>query len=177
VRGREVGAGLPVTGDPPSSTGYSDDVDQHANFITIATPDLDAARAFYVTGLGWTPLLDVPDEIIFFQVGWGLTLGLFNATAFARDLLGPDDTLDDVGAVPQVSGLTLSHNVDSPAAVDTAFDKAVGAGGQPTKRPQQAAFGGYHAHVTDPSGLVWEIAFNPGWSVAPDGTVELKAVE
>ena len=44
--------------------------------ITIATPDLGAARRFYVTGLGWTPTLDVPGEILFFQVGYGTMLGL-----------------------------------------------------------------------------------------------------
>ena len=152
-------------------------MDQHANFVTIATPDLDAARTFYVTGLGWTPLLDVPGEIMFFQIGYGLTLGLFNAEAFAADLLGPDASLDDAGAVPQVSGLTLSNNVDSPAAVDAAFEKAVAAGGRAIKSPQQAAFGGYHAHIGDPNGVIWEIAFNPGWSIGPDGTVELKVVE
>jgi len=41
---------------------------QAASFVTLATPDLDAARAFYVAGLGWEPLFDVPGEILFFQV-------------------------------------------------------------------------------------------------------------
>ncbi len=149
---------------------------QRADFITVATADLDAARAFYVDGLGWTPLLDVPGEILFFQIGHGLTLGLFDATAFTRDLLGRDDDPSDVAPAP-VSGLTLSQNVDSPADVDAAYARAVAAGGRAVKTPQAAAFGGYHAHVADPNEVIWEIACNPGWSVDPDGTVRLGVVE
>lgn len=40
---------------------------QQAHFSTIAPADLDAARRFSVEGLDRDPLLDVPDEIIFFQ--------------------------------------------------------------------------------------------------------------
>ncbi|WP_416565448.1 hypothetical protein [Nocardia testacea] len=43
-------------------------MEQQAHFSTIATADLDAARRFYVEGLGRDPLLDVPDEIIFFRI-------------------------------------------------------------------------------------------------------------
>ena len=54
---------------------------------------------------------------------------------------------------------------------------AKAAGATVIKAPQQAAFGGYHGHFADPNGLIWEIAFNPGWSVDADGTVRLVAVE
>jgi uncharacterized protein len=27
----------------------------------------------------------------------------------------------------------------------------------------------YHAHVADPDGHVWEIAFNPDWTIGDDG--------
>ena len=64
-------------------------MEQHLNFITLATRDLDAARAFYRDGLGWEPLIDVPGEIIFFQVGPGLVLGLFEAGKFDEDLQRP----------------------------------------------------------------------------------------
>jgi hypothetical protein len=42
-------------------------VKQQAHFSTIAPADLDAARRLYVEGLDRDPLLDVPDEIIFFR--------------------------------------------------------------------------------------------------------------
>jgi uncharacterized glyoxalase superfamily protein PhnB len=62
--------------------------------------------------------------------------------------------------------------VGSPAEVDSTVRALVVAGATVLKSPQQGAFGGiYHAHVTDPNGLVWEIAHNPGWSIADDGKV------
>ncbi len=54
---------------------------------------------------------------------------------------------------------------------------ALASGGTVVKEPQQAAFGGYHAHVADPNGLVWEVAHNPGWHVEDDGSVHLTAVD
>lgn len=144
-------------------------MNRNASFITVSTPDLDAARAFYVDGLGWEPTLDVPDEILFFQVASGVLLGLFEAEKFAADL-GPE--------IPPEAprGLTLSQNVDSPAAVDDVFQTAIQAGGRAVKTPRQAAFGGYHCHVADPNGLIWEIAFNPGWHVEETGCVHLGEV-
>lgn len=145
-------------------------MEQRTHFITLATPDLDAARAFYCDGLGWTALLDVPGEIIFFQVAPGTVLGLFDTDAFVSDMEG-------TSADGRIGGLTLSHNVDSPAAVDTAVRRAVEAGARLVKKPQRAAFGGYHAHVADPNGVVWEICHNPGWRVDETGRVHLGPVD
>jgi catechol 2,3-dioxygenase-like lactoylglutathione lyase family enzyme len=144
---------------------YANRMQPRIHFITFATADLDAARAFYRDGLGWVPLADVPGEIIFFQVAPGLVLGLFDAAKFNEDLLGQATTT-------AVSGVTLSHNVGSPAEVDNTVEALVAAGAAVLKPPQQGAFGGiYHAHVTDPNGLVWEIAHNPGWNIDGDGKV------
>jgi uncharacterized protein len=131
-------------------------MDQRVHFITVATADLDAARRFYVDGLGWTPLADVPGEIIFFQVGPGTTLGLFDADKFAADI---------GGAVPMpttLSGFTLSHNVQSREEVDRVMSQAAAAGASILKPAQKADFGGYHGHFSDPNGTVWEVAHNPG---------------
>ncbi len=139
-------------------------MEQRIHFITFATVDLAAARAFYCDGLGWNPLLDVPGEIVFFQAAPGLVLGLFDAEKFSEDLMAQVPTA--------VSGVVLSHNLDSPAEVDSAVQALVAAGATVLKHPQQGAFGGiYHAHVRDPNGVVWEIAHNPGWSIAADGAV------
>jgi len=144
-------------------------MDQRAHFITVATPDLDAARRFYVEGLRWSPLLDVPGEIIFFQIGPGLTLGLFEAQHFVDDLALPHERADQRAP----AGLTLSHNVESPAQVRTMLDAAVSAGATMLKPPQTTSFGGFHGHFVDPNGLIWEICHNPGWSVRADGVVSL----
>jgi uncharacterized protein len=142
-------------------------VDQQVHFTTLATADLDAARRFYVEGLGWRPLLDVPGEILFFQIAPGTVLAFFEAGKFAQDLgRGP--------ARPEVSGLTLAHNVPDRDAVPAVVDAMTAAGGTVLTAPEDGAFGGvFHALVADPNGVVWEVAHNPGWSVDADGTVRI----
>jgi catechol 2,3-dioxygenase-like lactoylglutathione lyase family enzyme len=140
-------------------------MDPQLHFITFATPDLDAARAFYKDGLGWDPRMDVPGEILFFQVAPGLMLGLFDAAKFDQDLNNANPT-------DGVSGVTLSHNVGSAEGVSTTIDALVAAGATVIKPAQAGAFGGiFHGHVKDPNGIVWEIAHNPGWKIDDDGTV------
>ncbi|WP_120337332.1 VOC family protein [Cryobacterium soli] len=140
-------------------------MNQNVHFITFATADLAAARSFYSVALGWTPLADVPGEIIFYQVAPGMVLGLFDAEKFNRDLAtGADHSA--------VSGVTLSHNVGSPGEVRAVVAAMTAAGGRVVKAPQAGAFGGiFHAHVQDPNGIIWEIAHNPGWHVSPTGAV------
>ena len=135
------------------------------NFLTLATDDLDTARSFYKDGLGWSALLDVPGEILFFQVAPGVTLGFFDARKFAEDL-------NLARPVSAASGVTLSHNVDSREQVDTTMDRLKSIGATVLKSPQESAFGGiYHGHVSDPNGVIWEIAHNPGWRIDEAGNV------
>lgn len=142
-------------------------MDQQLHVLTVATPDLDAARHFYSDALGWTPTLDVPGEIIFYQVAHGLLLGLFAAETFDEDLGVP-------GAHRGVSGLTLAHNVDTPDAVREVVAAMVSGGGEVVTAPGQGRFGGvFHAHVRDPNGIHWEIAHNSGWRIDEDGSVRL----
>ena len=142
-------------------------MDQRLHFLTVATRDLDAARAFYSGALGWTPLLDVDGEIIFFEVAPGLVLGFFDLEKFDQDLPTGQPTHG-------VSGLTLAHNVDTETEVDDTIARLVAAGGTLLKPAQPGAFGGiFHGHVADPNGVVWEIAHNPGWSIDDDGRVSL----
>ena len=142
-------------------------MDQQVHFTTLSTADLDAVRRFYVEGLGWRPLLDVPGEIVFFQTAPGTVLAFFEVGKSAQDLgRGP--------ARPEVSGLTLAHNVADRDAVRALVEAMVAAGGAVLTPPEEGAFGGvFHALVADPNGVVWEVGHNPGWSVDPDGTVRL----
>ncbi|MDJ0339011.1 VOC family protein [Cryobacterium sp. PH31-O1] len=140
-------------------------MEQRVNFITLATRDLEAVRTLYRDGLDWTPFIDVPGEIVFFQVGPGLMLGLFDAEKFDEDLQREHTT---TGA----TGVTLSHNVENRDEVRATVDAMAAAGGTVLKPAQDGAFGGiFHAHVADPNGIIWEIAHNPGWHVDDDGTV------
>ncbi|GAB3473148.1 VOC family protein [Nocardiopsis coralliicola] len=145
-------------------------MEQRLNLITLACDDLDAVRAFYRDSLGWAPLADVSGEIVFFQAGPGLAVAFFDRAGFADDVGG--DT-----AVGGPAGITLACNVESPAEVDAAVAAVRSAGGRVVKEPQRAAFGGYHAYIADPGGVLWEVCHNPGWSVDDDGTVHLGPVE
>ncbi|WP_078327369.1 VOC family protein [Mycobacteroides salmoniphilum] len=139
---------------------------QQLHFVTVAATDLDATRRFYAA-LGWSPLLDVEGEIIFYQSAPGQLLGFFLADKFNEDLAAPGDH-------SRVSGITLAHNVDSPEDVTELSGTMSLSGGTVLKPPQPGQFGGvFHAHVQDPNGLIWEIAHNPGWRIASDGTVHL----
>lgn len=140
-------------------------MDQRLHVLTLATADLNAAREFYCSGLGWTPLHDEPGEILFFQVAPGLVLGLFDAAKFDHDPLRGRSTSG-------VSGVTLSHSVPERDDVATTLAALEAAGGTILKPAQESAFGGiFHGHIADPNGVVWEIAHNPGWSIGADGAV------
>jgi len=145
-------------------------VQQRLDLLTLGVRDLQASRRFYVEGLGWEPTLDLP-EIVFIQVNHGLLLGLFPAKELEAD----------VGERPEVSDaaarFTLAHNVGSQSEVDEALERVEPSGGSIVKPAQPAAFGGYHAYVADPDGFRWEIAYNPGWRVSPDGRVSIVPVQ
>jgi predicted lactoylglutathione lyase len=49
------------------------------------------------------------------------------------------------------------------------------AGGTVVAEPVRTSWGGVTAYVADPDGFRWEIAWNPGLVVAPDGTVRMEA--
>jgi catechol 2,3-dioxygenase-like lactoylglutathione lyase family enzyme len=143
-------------------------MEPRVHFITLGTNDLAAARRFYIDGLGWRPVFEVPDEVVFIQVGPGLLLALWTA-----------DKLDaDIGAGSHSSAgpapFALSHNVATNDEVVAVIDRARAAGGTILREAQLAFFGGFQGYFADPSGFRWEIAHNPGWSVAADGTVAIR---
>lgn len=142
-------------------------MEQRLSLLTIGVPDLAAARTFYLEGLGWTPVLDVAGMVTFIQVAPGVLLSLYGAAELAADI-GPDRT-----ASAAVGNVTLAHNVGSQAEVDTVLADAVRAGATLLKPAQQAVWGGYHGYFADPAGTPWEVAYNPGWSVADDGSVSM----
>lgn len=140
------------------------------DLITLGVADLAAARHFYVDGLGWTPVREVPDEIIFIQVGHGILLALFGAKDLAKDA-GTAQPAEPTRAI------TLAHNVDSKTQVIDIYNTAISAGATSIKEPQKADFGGFHAYFSDPSGFCWEVCHNPGWAVDEDGNVILTEVK
>ena len=141
-------------------------MEQRISFITLGVADLDRSEAFY-KGLGWTPSgSGVPGQIVFFQLN-GIVLGLFG-----RQALADDAGLPNAPPAP-FSGVTVSHNVRSEEAVETALAEAVAAGAKVLKNPHKAHWGGRIAYFADPDGHAWEICFNPFAPILEDGSIKL----
>jgi len=130
-------------------------VDPRVNFITLAVADVNASRAFYVDGLGWQPIFDVPGEIVFIRLSPTLVLSLWKADAFEEEV-GPLNPR--TGRSP----FTLAYNVPAPELVDEALAVARAAGAVILKPATHRDWGGYSGYFTDPDGFAWEVAYNPG---------------
>ena len=129
-------------------------MDQRISFITLAVADLERTRVFYVDGLGWTPELLVPGEVLMIRVGDKLVLSLWSESGFEAEV-GP------VRRGPGVVPLTLAHNVATEAEVDAILELAASLGAE-TIGPVRRDWGGYTGYFADPDGFRWEIAVNPG---------------
>ena len=138
---------------------------QRVTLITLGVTDLAAARAFYGR-LGWVEQGANPG-VAFFQMH-GAVLGLFGRADLAADQ-GRAGT--DLGT----GAMTLAQNFASEAEVDAAFAKALAVGGTALKAPEKVFWGGYSGYWADPDGHVWEVAMNPFWPLARDGSLTLPA--
>ena len=138
---------------------------QSVSLITLGVSDYARAKSFY-GALGWTPTLEI-EETAFFQAN-GVVVVLW-----AREKLAEDSGIADDGA--RWSGIALAHNVASRGAVDVLIERARRAGGTITREPAETFYGGYAGVFRDLDGHAWEIAHNPGFGLAPDGSVILPA--
>jgi predicted lactoylglutathione lyase len=138
---------------------------QSVSLITLGVADYANAKAFYAA-LGWIPALEI-QETAFFQAN-GVVLALW-----AREKLAADSGIEDDGA--RWGGITLAHNVGSAEEVHAVIERARKAGGAITREPAETFYGGYAGVFRDPNGHAWEIAHNPGFGLAADGSVILRA--
>ena len=70
-------------------------------------------------------------------------------------------------------GITLAHNVRSPAEVDAVLAEAAAAGARVTRPGAETFWGGYSGAFTDPDGHAWEVAHNRHRTLAEDGSITL----
>jgi hypothetical protein len=140
-------------------------MDQRVSIVTLGVADLAASRHFYVDGLGWKPAFE-NTEIIFFQAG-GMVFALFVRNQLAADFEAGSATFGR-------AAIALGYNVRSRSEVDPLMQRAAAAGATILKPPREASWGGYSGYFADPDGFAWEIAWNPAWPVAPDGSVEYR---
>ena len=138
-------------------------MEQRVSLITLGVADLERARAFY-EALGWTTSSEPGSDVVFFQAG-GMVLALW-----ARDRLAEDSVVSDGGGW---GGVTLAHNVRSRAEVDAVLAEAGAARGAIARAGAETFWGGYSGAFADPEGHAWEVAHNPHWTIADDGSVTL----
>jgi uncharacterized protein len=51
--------------------------------------------------------------------------------------------------------------------------QAAGAGAKIVKPAREAFWGGYSGYFSDPDGFLWEVAWNPYFQIAEDGSVRI----
>lgn len=138
-------------------------MEQRVSLITLGVGDLARARAFY-QALGWRTGAAPGDDVVFFRAG-GMVVALWD-----RGLLAEDSRVPDGGGW---GGVTLAHNVRSPAEVDAVMAEAAAAGATIARDAGATFWGGYSGVFVDPDGHPWEVAHNPHWTIADDGSVIL----
>jgi predicted lactoylglutathione lyase len=137
---------------------------QSVSLITLGVADYQRAKSFY-EALGWSVTLDI-EETAFFQAN-GVVLVLWG-----REKLAEDSGIEDDGA--SWSGIALAHNVGSRQEVDQIVEQARANGAAVTREPAETFYGGYAGVFRDLDGHAWEIAHNPGFGLASDGSISLE---
>jgi uncharacterized protein len=138
-------------------------MEQRVSLVTLGVSDLERARRFY-EALGWRTDTDPEQGVAFFQAG-GMVLALWS-----RKSLAEDSTVEDTGGW---GGVTLAHNVRSPAEVDAVLAEAEAAGATIGRPGAETFWGGYSGVFLDPDSHPWEVAHNPGWTIEDDGSIRL----
>ena len=142
-------------------------MEQRISLITLGVADVGRARAFYER-LGWRG--QELEETVFFQSG-GMALILWGRAKLAEDSGVNDTGVNESGS--GFDGVVLAHNLRSRAEVDALLADAAGAGAEITQPARETFYGGYAGCFRDPDGHVWEIAWNPGFTLGPDGSLIL----
>jgi catechol 2,3-dioxygenase-like lactoylglutathione lyase family enzyme len=139
-------------------------MEQRLSLVTLGVADLERARRFYENGLGWRRGNNHP-EVVFYQLG-GMVLALWG-----RDALAQDTHLPNAGS--SFGGIALAYNARTREEVDAVLAEAEAAGAKILKPAEDAFWGGYSGYFADPDGHAWEVAWNPEWTLADDGSVTL----
>jgi hypothetical protein len=138
-------------------------MEQRLSLVTLGVADLDRSRRFY-EALGWRRH-GAHAEVVFFQAG-GMVLGLWSRQALAADAhLSPEGS--------GFAGIALAYNTRTREEVDRVLDEAKAAGATIPKPAEDAFWGGYTGYFADPDGHLWEVAWNPDWTIGEDGSVKL----
>lgn len=139
-------------------------MEQRLSLVTLGVKDMARSREFYER-LGWKAQLPISDSVTFFQAN-GFIFGLYGAEPLAEDAGIP-------AGDPSKITFSLAYNVRQREEVDSTLAEAEKAGARITKPAEEKFWGGYGGYFTDPDGHAWEVAWNPGFKIAENGSVEM----
>jgi len=131
--------------------------------ITLGVDDLEKSLQFYRDGLGFETEGIVGEEfehgaVVFIELQAGLKLGLWPRKSLSHDTGLPVDH-------PSATEFSLGHNVSSKEEVDAVMKQSETAGAVIVKHAQNTFYGGYAGYFKDLDGHLWEVAWNPSWSI------------
>jgi uncharacterized protein len=138
---------------------------QKLTLVTLGVADVTASRRFY-EGLGFKTSGKDQDGVAFFDMN-GVLLALFGRKDLADDAAVAIETGD------AYSRISLAINLESESAVDAAMAFAAAKGGRVTQPARKVFWGGYAGYFADPDGFLWEVAYNPFWSLDEHGRPQL----
>jgi predicted lactoylglutathione lyase len=139
-------------------------MEQRLSLITLGVSDLNRSTEFYER-LGWRRSMANTEGITFFQAG-GMALALYPRHELAKDAnIAPEGQ--------GFSGITLAYNTRHHDEVDSLLKEAQAAGAAILKPAQEAFWGGYSGYFSDPDGFLWEVAWNPHFPIAEDGSIKI----
>jgi catechol 2,3-dioxygenase-like lactoylglutathione lyase family enzyme len=132
--------------------------------LTLAVDDLERSLAFYRDGMGLETKGIIGQQfengaVVFFHMNDDLILALWPSASLSKDA-GIDATRERFGAI------SIGHNVSSKEEVDAVVNQAKRAGAVIVNPPHDRFWGGYSAYFRDPDGHLWEVAWNPEFSVS-----------
>ena len=133
--------------------------------LTLGVSDLEKSLAFYRDGMGLQTKGIIGQEFedgaaVFFDMNDDLILALYPTASLSKDAKIAA-TRSRLGAV------SIGHIVKSREEVDAVMKQAEAGGAVITDPAHDRFWGGYSGYFHDPDNHLWEIAWNPQWSV-PD---------
>lgn len=131
--------------------------------LTLAVNDLERSVKFYKEGLRFHTEGIVGKEfehgaVAFFDLQSGLKLALWPRKSLSFDTGLPEQ-------VASALEFTLGHNVNSREEVNRVMKEAEAAGASIIKNASETFWGGYSGYFQDPDSHLWEVVWNPAFTV------------
>jgi catechol 2,3-dioxygenase-like lactoylglutathione lyase family enzyme len=139
-------------------------MEQRISIVTLGVANLERSGKFYER-LGWRRSVSNAEGIVFYQAG-GMALALYPRSHLAKDANIPPEGQG-------FAGIALAYNARTRDEVDKVLAEAEAAGAKILKPAHEAFWGGYSGYFADPDNFLWEIAWNPSFPIAADGSIRL----